>query len=1255
MKDDSRRYKIVAGATALLLVFAMLASVVQNNFLFTNKKDVVESYSAGTYTPTLKFRSTSQFRVLEIVPERSMAVLGYSIEGEEPIDLSAIESTFTGTESDAMTYEHQCSDMKQVLGDALKIVDQKFVNNDYFIKYVLKEALELTSAEVNYYLDHNWVDHIAVDVETINEHPELIDEADLIYIHEVEDYRIVTLYEKYSDEYRNASDEDNLVRYYVGKGSNKAAISNSLASVPNFAKKTIKESGTYKVVANDISWEVAKKLYEYARVNEMPLILSGELFEREYTSLNIYKLGIIFSMTDNFTQDEAAYGYTGGEIEESELYYKIFEQNDFKNGFSFKKVKSLYYDKSKNNLMTPRSGSITKGIINSDKIYGKGIDWSNSNQTIAATIADTYSSEVYWGYDTVAEAMLLAMGYVDNGDAFRNLKEALKAATQNKKSTYVARGYIGDDSVTTVMAIGHGNGMNALIDNMISSTNAKDVITVIANANKPRFRVLDLEPSVEFSLSKSEVRKWFPDTMKSKYNPLVVYMSMAEFIGSEDDLNSEYDLIYIGSCQGTLLDAYKFYETGIMAESTALQSSNGTDSAEFYYSGNDITLRKVKEIEAFIAAGYPVVYRDDVTSLVADLDSQTASTGKSTIFQEFFNNNKAKMKAQGSFTGSNKLADSDIDKGKAQVYLLNSNKEWYYKEGMDRSKGISGVSGFDNMSFYVKTPGSYKAYLYVDSNNDGIFNRWKYNAGASAEWKQNNNFESEIWSKSFSSTSGGSIIDVSGSAFKANVFGGGLPWRLEVVKMDSSGNESGIRSSVSGVVYYNKAKQILKVLHVGDDGSKNLLTSANASSYFNQYINKTTVSNDYDINVTFMDVDDIGNVQDEMKNFDICIYGFLDDGRELSANEAAVAAGLVDVSKTGKGIIIVGDCLTANNRAGINKTGMNSNIPYRSLLNMDRNYEKLADADKAVRDTFWLEGFTYITLNENSSTANFKYSHLNKTDYTTNVVTQVNPGKITEYPYTIDTKAKDFSAVRAGNYQLNLEEDAVTEKNIITYYCLGDTDANNQGLYTVSDNNATNNYYLFQNDNIYYTGITKTAFSTSESEVKLFVNTIVAALHHEKRMDITIEKLAKSVDNVGYRQYFTYADYDFQADAFLKETEDITFSVDCVGMDSTDIVCELLVINPDTTVSELLDKAWNRVRIKDSAGNVVADSTLTGSTASAVASLDKGKQYSFPLPLHYLSGSNAEAVIQIKATDKKSGKVAIADIQVLKNALFELN
>lgn len=120
-----------------------------------------------------------------------------------------------------------------------------------------------------------------------------------------------------------------------------------------------------------------------------------------------------------------------------------------------------------------------------------------------------------------------------------------------------------------------------------------------------------------------------------------------------------------------------------------------------------------------------------------------------------------------------------------------------------------------------------------------------------------------------------------------------------------------------------------------------------------------------------------------------------------------------------------------------------------------------------------------------------------------------NKGAVTNYPYAIDSNIA-IKGTEAQQYQLNLNNPKAT-----VWYSLADKEKDSAGkikdkdksAYGISPRDGSNNYYLYNAGNVFYSGI-NLAETNGDEEIKLFVNTMVAACGStSKYPSVTIDKV----------------------------------------------------------------------------------------------------------------------------------------------------
>lgn len=114
------------------------------------------------------------------------------------------------------------------------------------------------------------------------------------------------------------------------------------------------------------------------------------------------------------------------------------------------------------------------------------------------------------------------------------------------------------------------------------------------------------------------------------------------------------------------------------------------------------------------------------------------------------------------------------------------------------------------------------------------------------------------------------------------------------------------------------------------------------------------------------------------------------------------------------------------------------------------------------------------------------------------IATQVNDGQITQYPYQIS--ADEQLEISNTHYQwlqpnMELDRNGDGKNDIVVWYCIsGVADGNykDTNIYNITPNDVVNNYYIYTMGNVTYSGAGHSTPS-KESEIKLFVNTMIAA------------------------------------------------------------------------------------------------------------------------------------------------------------------
>ena len=185
---------------------------------------------------------------------------------------------------------------------------------------------------------------------------------------------------------------------------------------------------------------------------------------------------------------------------------------------------------------------------------------------------------------------------------------------------------------------------------------------------KSEITVLDLEPCYDFDANLDKTIKQFmgmTDTYTGKIN--IRKMASAEFIGKIEDLNEQYDMIYLGAKTGTMNtengrtkyndttmdgliyshvgdyydysgesynDQHRLQEASLNHKINDNSEDKNNKSTTYRGPGNDMNSTKYKELLQYVQAGYPVVIADAFLNDAKDAAS-TNTMDKNSYFYQF--------------------------------------------------------------------------------------------------------------------------------------------------------------------------------------------------------------------------------------------------------------------------------------------------------------------------------------------------------------------------------------------------------------------------------------------------------------------------------------------------------------------------------------------------------------------------------------------------------------------------------------------
>ena len=109
----------------------------------------------------------------------------------------------------------------------------------------------------------------------------------------------------------------------------------------------------------------------------------------------------------------------------------------------------------------------------------------------------------------------------------------------------------------------------------------------------------------------------------------------------------------------------------------------------------------------------------------------------------------------------------------------------------------------------------------------------------------------------------------------------------------------------------------------------------------------------------------------------------------------------------------------------------------------------------------------------------------------------MNEGQITSYPFKIP-ETLTLARTHRQYYQLDLNQDSDNdgESDIVVWYTLSEDstyDTWTYHPYNASPKDVRNNYYIYTMGNVTYSGVGHSTVGSSEDEMKLYINTLIAA------------------------------------------------------------------------------------------------------------------------------------------------------------------
>lgn len=388
-----------------------------------------------------------------------------------------------------------------------------------------------------------------------------------------------------------------------------------------------------------------------------------------------------------------------------------------------------------------------------------------------------------------------------------------------------------------------------------------------------------------------------------------------------------------------------------------------------------------------------------------------------------------------------------------------------------------------------------------------------------------------------------------------NGYVGVIPWKLKAsqatneFRYDSKSGYFYRKNTVE--------KEKIKILQIDTERTKVVDNKTVSTSTFNMADNKTfkdllSKVDDFDVNIDHVYANEYANKYTDgyLNHYDMLVLGFGDVYSITNTN--GCVDGIRNYIKSGKPVLFTHDTTSFSNASvGRNDWGYDFNKIIRDVVGMDRygilsneglqsgatltqndstsvlvngsnktigtlfteakdyakkNHTDIAYKPKSNKSVIVRQnqGFTYLNLSKYQS-ADTKYNNyycykgFKSYSYETTSAVQVNQGQITSYPFKIPEKLAVATTHRQ-YYQLDLNQDSDNdgESDIVVWYTLSDdriygTKKYPYHPYDSSPKDVRNNYYIYTMGNVTYSGVGHRTVGSSEDEMKLYINTLIAA------------------------------------------------------------------------------------------------------------------------------------------------------------------
>lgn len=326
------------------------------------------------------------------------------------------------------------------------------------------------------------------------------------------------------------------------------------------------------------------------------------------------------------------------------------------------------------------STSLAKSIANKDKdgFWGKGLDDKGYIKQVNEIIQSAGKTAGHGNSDNLTlddlKEFLTENVYLYNnstGNTAYVASDYLTDISGNKDRAWIYSAVLKEIQYENFLAEKNGNTSTKLKEEITKASITRYILNWYMHrvTVKSEITVLDLEPCYDFDADLNKTIKEFMgmgDTYTGKIN--IRKMASAEFIGKIEDLNEQYDMIYLGAKTGTMNtdengrtkyndstmdgliyshvgdyydysgesynDQHRLQDASLNHKINDNSEDKNNKATTYRGPGNDMNSTKYKELLQYVQAGYPVVIADAFLNDAKD-DATKETMDKNSYFYQF--------------------------------------------------------------------------------------------------------------------------------------------------------------------------------------------------------------------------------------------------------------------------------------------------------------------------------------------------------------------------------------------------------------------------------------------------------------------------------------------------------------------------------------------------------------------------------------------------------------------------------------------